>query len=166
MTARTVCGNAETASKVVERILKSRDGGRLSLIAILQDIQAELGYLPEDALRAVSKGTGRSLIDIYGVASFYHSFRFKPKGKHLLSVCLGTACHVRGGAHVAEELCKKLGVEPGETSSDGEFTLETVNCLGCCAIGPVVVKDGQYHGQVSIKDVEPLIGGHKSKRRG
>lgn len=127
------------------------------MIGLLQDVQEEFGYLPEAALKVVSERTGRPLVEIYGVATFYKMFRFKPRGRQLLSVCLGTACHVRGSAQVAEELGKKLGVKPGETSADGEFTFETVNCLGCCAIGPVVVKEGRYHGQVTLKELGGLL---------
>jgi len=149
--------------KAVVKILQKYEGKRAGLISILQDIQNELGYLPEEALRIVSKVKRRSLVDIYSVATFYSSFRFKPKGKHLLQVCLGTACHVRGGSQVAKELSKKLQVEPGETSSDGEYTLESVNCLGCCAIGPVIVKDGKYHGQMGVKDIPAVLNGKKEK---
>lgn len=138
---------------------------RLHLIALLQDLQEEFGYLPEFALRSVARKTGRPLVSVYGVATFYKMFRFKPKGRQLLSVCVGTACHVRGGAQVAEELGKKLGVRPGDTSADGAFTLETVNCLGCCAIGPVVVKDGRYHGQVSLKELNVLLRDREPARR-
>ena len=88
------------------------------------------GYLPEQELRNVSEETGHSLVDIYGVATFYRAFSLKPRGKHLISVCLGTACHVRGGPAIAKEIEAQLGIKAGETSSDGEFTLETVNCLG------------------------------------
>lgn len=142
------------AAAIVERHSQKR----LHLISLLQDLQEEFGYLPEPAMQVVADKTGRPLVDIYGVATFYKMFRFKPRGKQTLSVCLGTACHVRGSAQVAEELGKKLKVKPGETSADGEYTLETVNCLGCCAIGPVVVKDGKYHGQVSLKGLDSLLG--------
>ena len=147
------CEQERKAQAIIEGHLKPR----LHLIALLQDLQEEFGYLPEFALRLVAEKSGRTLISVYGVATFYKMFRFKPKGRKLLSVCVGTACHVRGGAQVAEELSKKLEVAPGDTTADGEFSLETVNCLGCCAIGPVVVKDGRYHGQVSLKQLDSLI---------
>lgn len=147
----------------VRRILRRHQGRRGGLVSILQDIQSELGYLPEAALKEVSKAGRRPLIKIYSVATFYSSFRFKPKGKHLLQVCLGTACHVRGGTQVAEQMKEKLGVGPGETTGDGDFTLETVNCLGCCAIGPVVVRDGKYHGQVKVGDLKSLLKRTNSK---
>lgn len=131
-----------------------RGGG---IIAILEDIQASYGYLPEEALRTVAAETGRSLVDIYGVATFYRAFSLKPRGKHLVSVCLGTACHVRGAPAVAEELIKKLGIKAGETTPDNEFTLETVNCLGACALGPIVVVDGHYFSNVKATKVKAIL---------
>jgi len=107
-----------------------------ALISILQDIQAEYNYLPQEALRFVAESMGIPLIDIIGVATFYRAFSLEPRGKHLITVCLGTACHVRGGYKILEEFEKKLRIEAGETTPDGQFTLETVACLGCCAIGP------------------------------
>jgi predicted metal-binding protein len=97
------------------------------------------------------------MVDIYGVATFYKSFTLKPRGKHLISVCLGTACHVRGGPSVAQELGKKLGIKAGETTNDREFTLETVNCLGACALGPVVVVDGHYFPQAKASLVSDIL---------
>lgn len=143
----------QAAASIISAHLKSR----LHLVSLLQDLQEAFGYLPEAILRLVAERTGRTLIDVYGVATFYRMFRFKPRGRQTLSVCLGTACHVRGSSQVASELSKKLGVAPGDTTADGDFTLETVNCLGCCAIGPVVVKEGRYHGQVSLKDLDGLV---------
>src|ERR1017187_10266359 len=131
---------AEPVSGIVEKHAGRRGG----LIAILQNIQSRYGYLPADALRSVAEKTGRPLVDIYGVATFYHSFCLRPRGRHMCSVCLGTACHVRGGPIIAEEFERELAVRPGETTSDREFTLETVNCLGACALGPIVVADGHY----------------------
>ncbi|MFH1999433.1 MAG: NAD(P)H-dependent oxidoreductase subunit E, partial [Planctomycetota bacterium] len=113
-----------------------------NLISLLEGIQAKYGYLPEDALRNVAKDTGRSLVDIYGVATFYKAFSLKPRGKHLISVCLGTACHVSGGPIIAKEFERQLKIKAGGTTEDREFTLETVACLGACAIGPVAVVDG------------------------
>jgi NADH-quinone oxidoreductase subunit E len=144
---------AESVSGIVERHAGSRGG----LIAILQDIQARYGYLPADALKAVAQETGRPLVDIYGVATFYRSFSLQPRGKHLCSVCLGTACHVRGGPMVAEEFERELGVHAGETTPDREFTLETVNCLGACALGPIVVADGHYFSNVSPAEVKDVV---------
>ena len=101
-----------------------------SLISTLERIQSRYGYLPEDALRDLARETGRSLTDIYGVATFYRAFSLEPRGRHLVSVCLGTACHVRGGPAIAAEIQRYLGIGPGETTPDREFSLEAVNCLG------------------------------------
>ena len=128
-----------------------------SLIATLQDIQARYSYLPADALRRVAEETGRSLVDIYGVATFYRAFSLKPRGKHLISCCLGTACHVRGGPAIAEEFSRQLQIQPGDTTADREFTLETVNCLGACALGPVAVADGHYSPHVNRSKVREII---------
>jgi NADH-quinone oxidoreductase subunit E len=128
-----------------------------ALIAILEEIQTEFGYLPEAALRVVSERTGSSLVDIYGIANFYHAFSLTPRGKHMVSVCLGTACHVRGAQAVAGECCKQLGIRPGETTADGEFSLQTVNCLGACALGPVAVVDGRYFSKLARLKIEPLL---------
>ena len=127
------------------------------LISILMDVQASYGYLPEEALRSVAEKTGRSLVDIYGVATFYKSFSLKPRGKHLISVCLGTACHVRGAPIIADEFIQQLGIKAGETTADKEYTLETVNCLGACALGPIVVIDGHYFSNVRAADVKRIL---------
>ncbi len=127
------------------------------LIATLEEIQSKFGYLPEEELRAVAAETGHSLVDIYGVATFYRAFSLKPRGKHLVSVCLGTACHVRGGPAIAKEIETQLGISAGETTPDKEFTLETVNCLGACALGPVVVADGHYFSNVKISKVKDIL---------
>ena len=141
----------------VRRILARHGRGRGELIAALQDLQAAYGYLPEEALRTVAEETGRSLVDVYGIATFYHCFALEPRGRHLVSACLGTACHVRGAPRVVEELQRQLGIQAGQTTSDREFTLETVNCLGACALGPVVVIDGHYFSKVRKSKVRQLL---------
>ncbi|UCD16720.1 MAG: NAD(P)H-dependent oxidoreductase subunit E [Candidatus Zixiibacteriota bacterium] len=128
-----------------------------ALIATLENIQARFGYLPEESLRDLSASSGRSLVDIYGVATFYKSFSLKPRGRHLVSVCLGTACHVRGGQAVAKQIEKELGTSAGETTADKEFTLETVNCLGACALGPVAVVDGHYFSKMKTSRVKNIL---------
>jgi NADH-quinone oxidoreductase subunit E len=144
---------ADEISTIVEKN-GSTEGG---LISILEKIQARYSYLPEEALRTVAEETGRSLVDIYGVATFYRAFSLKPRGKHLVSVCLGTACHVRGGPAIAEEVQRQLGINAGETTKDKEFTLETVNCLGACALGPVVVVDGHYFPHMRTSMVKNIL---------
>ncbi len=141
----------------VLEILRGHGAARGGLISALADIQARWGYLPETALRAVARATGRSLADVYGIATFYSAFSLRPRGKHLVCACLGTACHVRGGPGVVEEIERQLGIRAGETTTDGLFTLETVNCLGACALGPVVVIDGQYFSKVRKAQVRRLL---------
>lgn len=146
-----------SVSNDVLRILEEHRNDRGGLISILEEIQAEYGYLPEEALRLVSAQTGRSLVDIYGVATFYRFFSLHPKGKHLICTCLGTACHVRGASRILTELEHQLGISAGQTTPDNEFTLETVNCLGACALGPVVVIDGHYYSKVRKSGVKQLL---------
>jgi NADH-quinone oxidoreductase subunit E len=141
----------------VSRILEKYSDQQEGLISILEDIQASYSYLPAEALREVAEKTGRSLVDIYGIATFYKAFSLKPRGKHLISVCLGTACHVRGAPVIAEKLMKELKITAGETTPDNEFTLETVNCLGACALGPIVVVDGHYFSNVKPRDVKQIL---------
>jgi len=141
----------------VVAIVDKHFGRRGGMISILEGIQAKYGYLPEEALRVVAERTGRPLVDIYGMATFYRAFSLKPRGKHLCSVCQGTACHVRGAPAVAEEVERQLGIMPGETTGDREFTLETVNCLGACALGPVVVVDGHYFPAMGPRKVAEVL---------
>jgi len=145
-------------AKDVQALVERHNDDRGALIALLEEIQEQNGYLSEHALRMVSEKMGRSLVDIYGVATFYRSFSLQPRGKHLVSVCLGTACHVRGAQRIVEEFERQLGIEIGETTPDGEFTLETVNCLGACALGPIVVVDGVYFSNVGTPQVRQILG--------
>jgi NADH-quinone oxidoreductase subunit E len=145
----------------VRDIASGNDKDRSALISILQDVHSEFNYLPEGSLEIIARQLGVPLSAVYGVATFFRSFSFTRRGRHVASVCLGTACHVRGGSAVAAEFERLLGVGTGQTTPDGRFTLETVNCLGCCAIGPVAVMDGEYHGQVGVRDVQALIMDHR-----
>jgi NADH-quinone oxidoreductase subunit E len=136
-----------------------RDSGML--VAILQDVQAEYNYLPKDALIEVGEGLNIPLSQVYGVASFFKAFSLKPRGRHLINVCLGTACHVRGAVRVLDEIERQLGIKTGDTTEDLRYTLETVNCVGACALGPIVVVDGQYSGQMNAGKVRPLLESYK-----
>jgi len=127
------------------------------LIAVLQDIQRHYNYLPEDAIKLVADKLEMPLRDIYGVASFYKAFSFNKKGKHIITACLGTACHVRGGPKIVDAITKELNIKPGETTKDMQFSLETAACLGCCAIGPIVVVDGVYFSNVKPTMVKKII---------
>ena len=131
-----------------------RDG---SLINALEEIQERFRYLPPEALILASERLGVPLSQAYSVATFYNAFSLKPKGKHCLNVCMGTACHVRGSVQVLERLESKLGIRTGGTTRDHLFTLETVNCLGACALGPILVTDGEYSGQMNPQKTDQLL---------
>ena len=143
----------ENIATIVSQYRSDRD----SLISILQDIQAIYHYLSEDALRAVASQLKLPLIQAYAVATFFKAFSLKPRGEHMVTVCLGTACHVRGAHTVLDEVKRQLCIEPGETTEDMQFTLETVNCLGACALGPIMVIDGKYHGQMSPRKAKKVL---------
>jgi NADH-quinone oxidoreductase subunit E len=143
--------------QVIERVVAEHHGSLGGMLSILTEIQTKYGYLSQDALRKVAATTGCSLTDIYAVATFYKAFSLKPRGKHLVSVCLGTACHVRGAPRIADEFIRQLGVKPGETTQDKEFSLETVNCLGACALGPTAVVDNHYFRHVTTAKVQHII---------
>ncbi|MCM8789239.1 MAG: NAD(P)H-dependent oxidoreductase subunit E [Candidatus Omnitrophica bacterium] len=145
-------------NKIDEVLVKHRMN-RSRIVAILQDIQNESGYLPEQDLKYIAMKLRIPLSQIYSISTFYRAFSLKPRGKHLVTVCLGTACHVRGGTKIAESIQKIFDVKPGETTRDGLLTFETVNCLGACAIGPIVVVDGKYHGHVTLTRLERILKG-------
>ena len=145
-------------SAIVELIDKHHDS-RGAIIAILEDIQVSYNYLPKEALEIVAARTGHSLVDLYGIATFYTSFSLEPRGEHLVSVCMGTACHVRGAPDILDAFQASLNIEPGETTDDRRFTLTTVNCLGACALGPGAVTDGEYCRNVKKSRVPTLLRG-------
>ena len=141
----------------VEQILRKYSYGRNDLISILLDVQEEFNYLPKEGLTIIAKRLGIRLSEVYGVASFYKIFSLSPRGKHVISVCTGTACHVRGAGRVVDKLRKELDIDVGQTTFDGLFTLETVRCLGACALGPAVVVSGEYYGQVNAAKVDSIL---------
>ncbi len=148
-----------------EAIIERHSSEKQYLIPILQDIQSQFNYLPPVALATVSKQLDIPMIDIISVASFYNAFSLTPRGEHVVTVCMGTACHVRGGPKILEEFERRLKVPAGGTTENKQFTLETVACLGCCAIGPVVVVDGDYHAQQTIGKVESVLKKYASKEK-
>lgn len=161
--ASSLPGEAQ-ADDFVRSVVENHRDRRGALIAILDEIQTREGYLPEVALREVACLTGRTLVDVYGVATFYRSFRLTPRGKHLVSVCLGTACHVRGAPAVARALQDDLGIRgTGATTADREVTLEEVRCVGACALGPILVIDGDYSANVSPGRAVDLV---RARRNG
>jgi len=146
--------------EVIRGIIAKHGYEQSSLIAILQDIQSTFNYLPQKALKEVSRSTGIPLSRIYAVATFYKAFRLSPRGRHSIHVCLGTACHVRGGHRILEYLERKLGVRSGQTTEDLAYTLERVNCLGACAMGPMVV-DQKYMGKLKLDKIDSVLKRYK-----
>lgn len=134
-----------------------------AIIELLQTIQAEEQYLPRDALERVSGNLDIPLSQLYGLATFYRAFSLKPKGKHQVTCCMGTACHVRGGKRVVEQFQRLLGIQPGDTTDDGWFSLDTVNCVGACAVAPVVIIDEGYHGEMTPARAAQLIRKYRGK---
>ena len=143
----------------VGQVLQKYQHDKSLLVDILQDIQAEAGYLPREVLEETSRGLGVPLSRGYSVATFFKAFSLEPRGRHLIDVCVGTACHVRGAVRVLESIERETGIKPGETDADLKFSLEAVNCLGCCALGPVMVVDGEYHGKLSTARVAEILKG-------
>ena len=148
---------AKQLAEKVESILDNYQRDQGMLVSILQDIQAEYNYLPKEALVEVSQTLGAPLSRVYSVATFFKAFSLEPRGRYLINVCLGTACHVRGAVRILETIERELDIRPGKTTQDLKFTLETVNCVGCCALGPVVIIDREYHGQMKTDKVKALL---------
>lgn len=142
---------------IVEQLLEKRGGEPSDVLEVLQDIQAEYRHLPEEALYRVSEKLAVPLIEVFRLANFYKAFTLTPRGKHLMTVCTGTACHVQGAPRFVDELLSLLQVHPGETTEDGLFTVETVNCVGACALAPVVIMDGRYYDHMTTAKLRALI---------
>lgn len=141
----------------VDKVIDKYQCDKSMLIQILLEIQAKNHWLPKTALMWVSERLNVPMTQILHIASFYKAFSLEPRGEHLVRVCLGTACHVRGGPRILETAERVLGIKAGETTSDLKFTLESVNCLGCCALGPVIVVDGEYHGKLAPSKVGKIL---------
>jgi len=155
--------------KSVDLIVDKYQEKRTALISILHDVQDRYKYLPDEALKMVASRLHMDINEIYGVATFYKSFSLVPKGKHSVTLCLGTACHVRGGPKILRELKKQLNIEPGQTTADKQVSLNVVNCLGVCAIGPVMFVDGKFYGEmnpVKAKRIIEKIDKNNKKRNG
>ncbi|MHA1731492.1 MAG: NADH-quinone oxidoreductase subunit NuoE [Promethearchaeota archaeon] len=134
-----------------------------NLISILQEVQGKIGYISEEAVAEMSKQLKVSEHEIYGVATFYSQFRFERPGRHSISVCKGTACFVLGADGILEALEEKLDIRAGHTTEDGEFSLDTVYCLGCCALSPVVSVDGEVHGNVKPKEIGKILDKYRNR---
>ena len=145
------------APQTLGQIVEGRRSQPSQLIEVLQDVQKDYGYISTEAMQTVSRDLGVPLIEVYRVASFYKAFRLKPAGKNVLTICMGTACHVRGAGLLLDQATGQLGVEPGEVTSDGLFSVEYVNCLGACALGPIVMANGSYHHHMTPAKLRRLI---------
>jgi NADH-quinone oxidoreductase subunit E len=141
----------------LDNILSQHNRNRGNLIPILQEVQQEFGYLPQEAMQIIADFLRLSNSTVYSVATFYAQFKFTPTGKRTVKVCRGTACHVRGGARILREAEKKLGIKPGETTKDREYTLETVACFGSCALAPVMVADRNVYGRMTTTKVGQIL---------
>jgi NADH:ubiquinone oxidoreductase subunit E len=141
----------------LDLIMTKYDSEKRALIPILQDLQEEYGWLSEDLLDKVARRLKLSLSDVFSIVTFYKSFRLNPVGKYFITICLGTACHVREAPQVLDEIQRKIGIKTGETTRDNLFTLETVNCVGACALGPIVMINNEYHGLMNKVKVHQLF---------
>jgi NADH-quinone oxidoreductase subunit E len=138
-------------------IVRGLEGSRSDLVPVLQRTQAVFGYLPAEAVSRIARWLRLTESEVFGVATFYSQFRFAPPGRHRVRVCLGTACHVKGGVQMLETLERRLQIRPGETTADGEYDLERVVCLGCCALAPVVTLDDAVFGQMSVLRLQGIL---------
>jgi NADH:ubiquinone oxidoreductase subunit E len=143
--------------KTLDQILEGRRSQPNQLIEVLQDVQKNYGYISKETMQAVSQGLGVPLIEVYRVASFYKAFRLKPAGEHVLTMCMGTACHVRSSSLLLDQAIGQLQVKPGEVTPDGLFSIQQVNCLGACALGPIVVENESYHHHMTPGKLRKLI---------
>lgn len=147
--------------KKLERTIKKHQGRLGAVISILEDVQENYGYLPKDVLIKVSEKMNVHLSQLFSMATFYSAFTLKPRGKHTIHVCLGTACHVRGAPKIVDELSRLLDVEPGDTTEDKKFTLETVRCVGCCSLAPVIRVDKDTYGYNTMDRVPKILTSYK-----
>jgi len=149
--------DSQTESIQIDEIIQRYQGDRGMLIPMMQDVQAACGYLPQEKLKELSRNLGVPLAQIYSVATFYASFRLMPKGEHTIQLCMGTVCFLKGAGGISEALQEEFQLKPGATSPDGKFTFARVNCVGACALAPVMVVDGQYHGKLTAESAVDLL---------
>ena len=153
----------EAAVQKIEAICDKYSGENTPLIMILSEIQREYGYVPLEVQEVVSRKTGISVAEIYGVVTFYSFFSLKPKGKYVIGCCLGTACYVKGAQQIIDQFCEILGIRPGETTEDGMFTIDELRCIGACAAAPAVTINGKVYPKLKVTDVPGIIEEYRSK---
>jgi len=149
----------------IEPILEGRRSQPDQLIEVLQDVQKICGYIPQDAMMTVARELGVPLMEVYRVANFYKAFTLKPRGKNVITICTGTACHVRGSDLLIDQVKGQLNIEPGDTTKDGLITVECVNCLGACALAPIVVQNESYLDHMSPAKLRKIIDHAKGKKK-
>ncbi len=141
----------------VDKVIDQYGASKASLLAIMQDVQDAENYLPREAMERVAERLGLPIARVYQMATFFESFHLEPRGKHICTVCMGTACHVRGATRLVEQLERDLEVPSGSTTEDMLFTIEEVNCVGACALGPLVIIDGKYHGNMTSGSLQKVV---------
>ena len=147
----------EVSEKTLNKIVKSYPQDRHYVLAALQDMQASFNYIPKLGLEKLSEHMEVPVAQLYSMATFYKALSLKPKGKHIIKVCNGTACHLRGSINLVTGLKRELGIDPGETTKDMQFSVDLVNCLGCCALAPVMLVDENYHNRLKLEDVKSIV---------
>ena len=147
----------ESNAAKVEKLIESYVDKKEQLISLLQDVQAEFNYIPQDVIVRISQKLEMPLSQVFSVATFFQAFSLKPRGRHTITVCLGTACHIKGGQKLVDKMERDYDLKPGESTEDMRFSLETANCLGCCALGPVVVIDGKYESKVTLDKLDKIL---------
>lgn len=146
-----------SAISQIDEIVKKHQDKRGPVKLMLHDVQRELGYIPFEAMVKIAEASHVSVAEVYGVVTFYTQFTTQPKGRHVVNVCLGTACYVKGSQAILDKICEKLGCKVNETSADGEFSIDATRCLGACGLAPVVVVDGKVHGSLTVDMVDDIL---------
>lgn len=150
----------------ISALIEAYPQDRRYALAAMQDMQHTFNYIPEEGLVALAEHLGCSEAQLYSMATFYKALSLKPKGKHIIKICDGTACHLRGSQNIRNGVKRELGIEPGDVTPDGEFSLEMVNCLGSCALAPVMLVDGVYHNRLRIEDIPDILEEHAGSEVG
>ncbi len=153
----------EQAAKRICEICDKYSGENTPLIMILSEVQKEFGYVPLEVQEVISEKTGISVSEIFGVVTFYSFFSLEPKGKYVIGCCLGTACYVKGAQQIIDQFCEILGIEPGQTTEDGMFTIDALRCIGACAAAPAVTINGEVYARVKVNDVAAIIANYREK---
>ena len=153
------------ADKILKEIIDRYPKERRYALAVMQDMQRQYSYIPREGLELLAEHVGCKVAELYSMATFYKALSLKPRGKHIIKLCNGTACHIRGSVNLINGINRELGIAPGETTSDGEFTLELVNCLGSCALAPVMVVDETYYGKMTLEKLPSILSEYRKEAK-